>query len=197
MNSAYFFPHLLPLCRYLSPLLVAKKPKHSFFVAKDLKLKIKLLFGAPLFTPNLAYFKLWDDLMVDCKAKALEMGRAMQKYFEDSQLGDTLGAAAPNLFGRLQRKSESSSAAPHTAVLEVVPCDEKECTKRQDNILPMAFPRNPKYSQVQPFLTSIPIQNAACSQFIFFDNSFLTHGTCLTHKTVFVLTALAILACPH
>ena len=104
-----------------------------------------------MFTPNLSYFKLWDNLLNNCKAKALEMGLAMQKYFEDSQLGDTLGAAAPNLFGRLQKKSESSSVAPHTADFDVVPCDDKQCTKRQDNILPMVFPRNPKYSQVQPF----------------------------------------------
>ena len=72
-------------------------PWSLIFVVKDLKLKIKLLSGAPLFTPNLAYFEQWDNLLNDCKAKALEMGLGMQKYFEDSDLGVALGAAAPNL----------------------------------------------------------------------------------------------------
>jgi hypothetical protein len=125
-------------------------PRFLIFVIKDLKLKIKLLFGAPLFTPNLAYFKQWDNLINDCKAKALEMGLGMQKYFEESDLGVALGAAAPNLFGRLLT-SEGSSTASASNILGVVPCSEKECTKRQDCVLPMVFPRKPGYSQVQPY----------------------------------------------
>jgi hypothetical protein len=122
----------------------------DIIIVKDLKLKIKHLFGAPLFTPNLAYFELWDDLMGDCKAKALEMGLGMQKYFEDNDLGAALGAAAPNLFGRLLR-TEGSSTASASNILSVVPCSEKECTKRQDCVLPMVFPRKPECSQVKPY----------------------------------------------
>ena len=103
-----------------------------------------------MFTPNLAYFGLWDELMIDCEAKALEMGLEMQKYFEDSDLGVALGAAAPNLFGRLLR-TEGPSTASASNILSVVPCSEKECTKRQDCVLPMVFPRNPDCSQVQPY----------------------------------------------
>ena len=136
------------------------------FVVKNLKVEIKLLFGAPLFTPNLAHFGQWDGLINDCKAMALELGLAMQKYFEDSQLGVTLGTAAPNLFGRLQLKSEGSSAVSTSDIWNVVPCSEKECTKRQDGVLPMVFPRNPDCSQVQPYNTDLscpkydPVSNA-------------------------------------
>jgi hypothetical protein len=112
---------------------------------KDLNHRIRLLLGAPRFVPNLSYFGLWADLIKDCKAKALELGWEMQQYYTDNDLGNVLGAAAPNIFGKIQGAEGSSSAG--SDLLIVAPCKPEACVKRQDAALPFPFPQNPAFSQ--------------------------------------------------
>ena len=69
----------------------------------ELKTRLKELLGAPLLVPNLAHFGLWDNLIEECKARALELGQEMQQYFEKNDLGTVLGEAfVPNLCGKFQ-----------------------------------------------------------------------------------------------
>ena len=108
---------------------------------KELKSRIKLLLGAPLFTPNLAHFGLWDDLIEDCKSKALTLGLDMRRHFYDNRLGEVLGPEMlPNMYGTVQRDHRS-------AAFLVVGSLTKRCTVRQDCTLP-EFTQNPQYSQL-------------------------------------------------
>ena len=67
------------------------------------KQRVKLLLGAPRFAPNLEHLGLWNDLIADCKEKALALGQDMQTYFVESELGTALGQeAVPNVFGNFE-----------------------------------------------------------------------------------------------
>ena len=88
----------------------------------DLKKRILLLMGAPLFVPNLDHFGLWDDFIQNCKAKALEIGEEMQQYYVGNSLATVLGEALPNAFGKLHIKEA-------TGLVAVVSCSADECTR--------------------------------------------------------------------
>jgi ankyrin repeat protein len=111
-----------------------------------LKIRLQGLLGAPLLVPNLAHFGLWDHLIKECKARALELGQELQQYFEKSNLGTVLGEAfIPNLCGKFQ--------AGNGGVLKVVPCTSDEGERRQDGAMPtnelgFGFPRNLAHSQL-------------------------------------------------
>ena len=113
---------------------------------KDLKRRIKLLLGAPLLTPNLAHFGLWDYLIMDCRSKALLMGNEMKQYFTDSDLGTILGPVAlPNECGKVQcRRFWQDHGSDYFLV---VPADAGDCTTRQDSVLPK-FPWKVECSQL-------------------------------------------------
>jgi hypothetical protein len=118
----------------------------------DLKKRILLLMGAPLFVPNLDHFGLWDDFIQNCKAKALEIGEEMQQYYVGNSLATVLGEALPNAFGKLHIKEA-------TGLVAVVSCSADECTRRQDAAVPsvdselgldgwVTFPWNSSRSQL-------------------------------------------------
>jgi ankyrin repeat protein len=72
----------------------------------EIKTRLERLLGAPLLVPNLAHFGLWDHLIEECKARALELGQEMQQYFEENSLGIILGEAfIPNLCGKFQAEN--------------------------------------------------------------------------------------------
>jgi ankyrin repeat protein len=108
---------------------------------KALKKRIKLVLGSPRFAPNLAHLGLWEDLIQDCRVKALALGQDMQKYFMDNDLGTALGdKVIANVFGRFKVGENGHR--------DVVPCNKDEGVRRQDGAMPTSFPQNPGYSQL-------------------------------------------------
>jgi ankyrin repeat protein len=109
----------------------------------QLKNRLKNLLGAPLLTPNLAYFGLWGHLIEVCEVKALELGQEMQQYFEKNNLGTVLGEAfVPNTCGKFQ--------VGNGGLLHVVSCAADEGERRQDGAMPKIpmFPRSSVHSQL-------------------------------------------------
>jgi ankyrin repeat protein len=114
----------------------------------ELKARLKGLLGAPLLVPNLAHFGLWDHLIEECKARALELGQEMQQYFEENSLGTILGEAfIPNLYGKFQAENgdddSTISGLPtveaHRAAQEIQQQEhsrtEKEVVQRSRSLL--------------------------------------------------------------
>ena len=116
---------------------------------KELKARVKRLLGASRFTSNLGHFHMWDSLLLDCKAEALAMGREMQQYFTDNDLGAVLGDELPNAYGKAQHVSSGTDVSGRDCdVLTVVPSDAANCSKRQDDVFPSVFPYDSKHSQL-------------------------------------------------
>ena len=108
---------------------------------KHLKQRVHQLLADPRFTTNLAHFGLWDELIQDCKVKALILGRGMQKCFVDKKLGTVLGSTAvPDLFGKFE--------VERTGLIEVVPCWAERSLRTQNCVVPGFFPRNESFSQL-------------------------------------------------
>ena len=103
-----------------------KKTLPIAYQDKALKQKIKSLFGVVRFTKNLEYFELWDDLIRDCGSMALKLGREMQKYFLENDLGTVLGEAIPNVFATVHI-SESSTGN----FFVTTPCSKEDGVRRQ------------------------------------------------------------------
>jgi hypothetical protein len=115
------------------------------FKDERLKHRIKNLLGAPRFTSNLAHFGLWDALIQDCEAMALELGQVMQNHFINSNHGTALGKKAiPTAHGKVGRRAGG--------LLQVLPCRETCGVTRQDRVLSFpggdSFPQNPAGSQL-------------------------------------------------
>jgi hypothetical protein len=104
---------------------------------ENLKKRIEALFGAPRFTPNLAHFGLWEDLIQDCKRQALEIGQDMKRHYHTKNLSIVLGESVlPHTFGKLR---------PHTSfsgvnVYKVEAGSVEDCIRRQDD--PMRVPNS-------------------------------------------------------
>jgi hypothetical protein len=114
--------------------------KHSLPLAhtdEDLKKKIKALLGAPRFTPNLAHFGLWEDLIQDCKRQALEIGQDMKAYYHTKNLSIVLGESVlPHTFGKLRPHTSMSGVNVYT----VEAGSAEDCIRRQDD--PMRAPNS-------------------------------------------------------
>jgi hypothetical protein len=124
----------------LAPAVVdwLKKSLPLAFKDKMLKLRIKKLLGVTRFTTNLAHFGLWDGLIRDCEAKALELGQGMQTHFIASKHGVVLGnEAMPNTYGQVGQIRANG-------LLQVSPCEERRGVTRQDSVL--SFPQNPAFT---------------------------------------------------
>jgi hypothetical protein len=109
--------------------------KHNLPLAhtdEDLKKKIKALLGAPRFTPNLANFGLWDDLIQDCKRQALEIGQDMKAYYHTKNLSIVLGESVlPHTFGKLRPHAGMSGVN----VYKVEAGSIEDCVRRQDDLM--------------------------------------------------------------
>ena len=114
--------------------------KHNLPLAhtdEDLKKKIKALLGAPRFTPNLAHFGLWEDLIQDCKRQALEIGQDMKAYYHAQNLSIVLGESVlPHTFGKLRLHTSMSGVN----VYKVDAGSVEDCIRRQDD--PMRGPNS-------------------------------------------------------
>jgi hypothetical protein len=129
--------------------------KHNLPLAhtdEDLNNKIKALIGAPRFTPNLAHFGLWEDLIEDCKRQALEIGQGMKAYYRTKNLSIVLGESVlPHFFGKLRPYTSMSGVN----VYKVEAGSAEDCVRRQDD--PMRAPNS--------VLGGIFTQNVNHSQF--------------------------------
>jgi hypothetical protein len=104
---------------------------------EHLKKKINALLGAPRFTPNLAHFGLWEDLIQDCKRQALEIGQDMKAYYHTKNLSIVLGESVlPQTFGRLRPHTSMSGVNVYTVEASSV----EDCIRRQDD--PMRAPNS-------------------------------------------------------
>jgi hypothetical protein len=104
---------------------------------EDLKKKIKALLGAPRFTPNLAHFGLWEDLIQDCKRQALEIGQDMRTYYHTKNLSIVLGEGVlPHTFGKLRPHTSMSGVKCYKVEVGSV----EDCVRRQDD--PMRAPNS-------------------------------------------------------
>jgi hypothetical protein len=114
--------------------------KHNLPLAhtdEDLKKKIEALLGAPRFTPNLAHFGLWKDLIQDCKRQALEIGQGMKAYYHTKNLSIVLGESVlPHTFGKLQPHTRMSGVN----IYKVEAGSVENCIRRQDD--PMRAPNS-------------------------------------------------------
>ena len=128
-----------------------------------LKKRLKLLLGCEFYVTNLEHLGVWDDLLKHCADQALELGKPMQAYFEEHNLGEVLGQAYPNLFGAFVRSGGAHTTASfagevrrpkvrhsHSPPLPMVvsPCGADASARRQDDALPLPFPRDPAKSQL-------------------------------------------------
>lgn len=134
-----------------------------------LKRRLKDLLGNQFYISNLQHFGLWDDLQQKCSAQALEMGQEMKAYFEEHRLGEVLGKAYPNVAGRVTARRfvtrglfcvdplpmmDLIGTCPHyaslhrdtSAPLTVQACDESDCSRRLDDILPLPFEQDARKS---------------------------------------------------
>ncbi len=114
--------------------------KHNLPLAytdEDLKKKIKALLGAPRFTPNLAHFGLWEELIQDCTRQALEIGQDMKAYYHAKNLSIVLGESVlPHTFGKLRQHTSMSDVS----ICRVEMGSVEDCIRRQDD--PMLAPNS-------------------------------------------------------
>jgi hypothetical protein len=83
---------------------------------------------------------MWTDFHAFACALALDMGKGVQRYFEEHNLGEVIGQRLPNSFGRAQLKA---------ARYDVLPCLEQVASLRQDIVMAAPFPRDPSKSQLR------------------------------------------------
>jgi hypothetical protein len=70
---------------------------------KQLKARLKMLLGDNFFVNNLKHLGVWDDLIQHCVVEAEKMGEDMQQYFKKYDLGNVLGKAYPDVYGKIEK----------------------------------------------------------------------------------------------
>jgi hypothetical protein len=106
-----------------------------------LKTKIQQLFGAPRFASNLKHLGLWDNLIEDCRVKAVALDESTRQCFVDKNLGKALGEdVVPNTFGKIEMREDG--------LRSVALCGQDEGAQTQAAAMPTEFPQNPVYSQL-------------------------------------------------
>jgi hypothetical protein len=108
----------------------------------QLKRRLKALLGCEYYVTNLEHLGLWGSLIQHCSDQSLELGKPMQAYLDEHRLGEVLGEAYHDRFGKFELSSE---VRPR---MNVFPCGIETCVRRQDGILPIPFPRNFRKSQL-------------------------------------------------
>jgi hypothetical protein len=107
---------------------------------KRIKGRISLLLGTFFYTGNLTFLGSWNPLKEYCRTQALAMGAEMKSVFEDEGLGEILGSAAPNVYGKVRYHLT-------TQRFEVIACEKREASRRQDSCMAFSFPRDTRMSQ--------------------------------------------------
>jgi hypothetical protein len=121
-----------------------KRNLHKCHSDKKIKKRIKELLGTFFYVGNFTFLGVWNELKAHCKEQALEMGKEMQDYFDEFNLGEVLGQGAPNAWGRLSPQPFiSQKEGLSCTIFRVTPCAQEEASRRQADCAPFSFPRDP------------------------------------------------------